>query len=101
MKSILLGSLLIFAILMASSSAATSDSENMANNQSAWSRFWHGVADDWKKIGNDAKESGTQAGRTVKDEIKDVPENFRKGFEEAKEGFKNGTGSSGEPRTEN
>ena len=101
MKSILLGFILLFTILTASSSTATSDSENTANGQSAWSRFWHGVADDWKKIGNDAKESGTQAGRTVKDEIKEVPENFRKGFEEAKESIKNGTGSSGESRTEN
>lgn len=101
MKSILLGFLLIFAILMSSPSAAASDSNKTADSQSSWSRFWHGVADDWKKIGNDTKESGTQAGRAVKEEIKDVPENFRKGFEEAKDDFKNGTGSSGEPRTEN
>ena len=101
MTSILLNFLLIFAIVTASPSAAASGADNTESSQSAWSRFWHGVADDWKKIGNDAKESGAETGRTVKDEVQKMPENFRKGFEEAKEDFKNGTGSPPEPRTEN
>lgn len=101
MRSNLTGFFLIVAILTASPSIAGSDADHTADNRSAWSRFWHGVADDWKKIGKDAKESGTEAGRTVKEEFKDVPDKFRKGFEEAKEDFKNGTGSPGEPRTDN
>ena len=93
MKLITLNILLIFALLTASPSAAASGADNPESSQSAWSRFWHGVADDWKKIGQDTKESGAEAGRTVKDEVQKMPENFRKGFEEAKADFKNGTGS--------
>ena len=101
MKSITLSFLLIVAILTGLPSVAGSDDDHTATSQSAWSRFWHGVADDWKKIGKGAKESGTEAGRTVKDEFKEFPENFRKGVEAAKEDFKNGTGSPAEPRVEN
>lgn len=101
MKLIALGTLFIFAILAASPSAAGSDTDNTADHPSVWSRFWQGIADDWRKIGKDTKESGTEAGRTVKEEFQNLPENFRKGIEEAKEDFKNGTGSPGEARKEN
>ena len=73
MTSILLNFLLIFAIVTASPSAAASGADNTESSQSAWSRFWHGVADDWKKIGKDAKESRSEAGRTVKNEFKEFP----------------------------
>ncbi|WP_319409997.1 hypothetical protein [uncultured Desulfosarcina sp.] len=101
MKSITLSILLICAILVASPSAAGSDTDNTADHPPTWSRFWQGIADDWRKIGKDAKESGTEAGRTVKEEFQKIPENFSKGIESAKEDFKNGTGSTIEPRREN
>jgi hypothetical protein len=101
MKLITLSMLLIFAILTASPSAAGSGVDNTTNQPSAWSRFWQGVADDWNKIGKGAKESGIEAGRTVKEEIQELPDNFRKGYEAAKEDFKNGTSSPEIPRTEN
>lgn len=101
MKSITLNILLIFAILAASPSAAESDADKTADHPSAWSRFWQGIADDWRKIGKNAKESGTEAGRTVKEEFQKIPENFSKGIDSAKKDFKNGTGSMAEPRKEN
>jgi hypothetical protein len=101
MTSHLIGFLLIVAILTASPSIAGSGSDQKADTPSAWSRFWQGVADDWKKIGKDAKESGTEAGWTVKEEVQNVPDNFRKGFEEAKEDFKKATGSTEEPGPDN
>ena len=101
MKSITLSILLIFSVLTVSPFAAGSNIENTTDQPSIWSRFWHGVRDDWKKIGKDAKASGTEAGRTVKEEFQEMPEGFRKGMNEAKEDFKKGIDSSREPRTEN
>jgi hypothetical protein len=105
MKSVLLSMMIIAAVQAASlslaQSEAPSDADQTIGQPSAWNQFWQGVADDWKKIGKEAKESGTLAGRTIKDEFKEFPKNFRKGVEDAKEDFKNSIGSPEETRMEN
>jgi len=93
--------LLTLAVAAVSPAVAGSDAPTPANQPSAWSRFWKGVAADWRNIGKDAKESGAAAGRAAKKEIKQLPANFRKGFEEVKEDFKKATGSSKDPQAKN
>ena len=101
MKATPLILLLTLAVLTASAAAAGSDAAKPATPPSAWSRFYKGVAADWKKIGKDAKKSGTAAGRTIKKEVQQMPANFRKGFKETKESFKKATGSSKTPKKGN
>lgn len=101
MKSIILGMLIAFFVLAPLLFAAGSDADRTAEQPSIWRRFWQGVADDWKSIGQEAKRSGIEAGQTAKEEFKKMPENFRNGVEEAKKDFKTGTSSPGESHPEN
>lgn len=88
--------ILILSLVLATTSPALAGAAaaKPANQPSSWSRIRNGVAADWKKIGKDAKESGVAAGRKIKKEFKQLPADFRKGFEETKQSFKRATGSA-------
>jgi hypothetical protein len=88
MKSIYLIILFTVLVLTISPASAGSDTSTATRRPSSWSRFWHGVADDWKKIGKDAKENGVAAGRRAKKEVQQMPSAFRKGFEETRKDLK-------------
>ncbi len=100
MKLIMFGMFLILAVLTASPAAIGSADTIPADPPSGWNRFWQGVVEDWKKIGKNAKQSGTEAGRTVKEEFQELPGNLRKGFEKAKDDFNNSAVAPEESRTE-
>ena len=101
MKTIPLILLLTLTVVAASPAAAGPDAAKPANQPSAWSHFYKGVAADWKKVGKDAKESGIAAGRAIKKEFQQMPSNFRKGFEETKKRFKKATDSPKAPQKGN
>ena len=82
--------LLIGAIIACGPFAlASSDAETSEKEPFSWSRFWQDFKQDWIKVGQDAKEAGTEAGRTIKKEFQELPGNVSDGLQKATEDFKN------------
>jgi len=94
MKTALILFFCISVCLSPSCSNAEADKAKPADPPSAAAQFWEGLKNDWKQIGRDTKNSGEKIGRTVSGEVKQVPEDVRKGFEETKRDFKKLTGQS-------
>jgi hypothetical protein len=94
MKWITLIVSLIVVSLSASTSIAGSQKKETADQPVTWNRVWHDIKDDCQQIGKDVKSSGTAAGREVSEELKSLPDNFRKGMEETKRDFKKLTGTN-------
>ena len=67
---------------------ADSESKTVEKEPFSWSRFWQEFKNDWIKVGHDAKDAGTEAGRTLKKEFQELPGTVREGFKNAKEDFK-------------
>ena len=90
--------LLIIAIIGCGPTVgAASDSESSEKAPFSWSQFWQDFKQDWIKVGKDAKDAGTEAGHTIKNEFQELPDNMREGFQKAKEDFKNIGDGSAEP----
>ena len=57
---------------------------------------WQEFKNDWKQIGDGAKETGVAIGDSIKREVQEMPENMRRGYEETKKEVEAMTGSGSE-----
>ena len=85
--------LLLIIVGIASPSFAGPDNKPTSNDSNHWRGVWQDVKKDWKAIGNSIKDIGANAGHAVKNEVREMPENFRSGYKAAKDDFKTFTGS--------
>jgi hypothetical protein len=93
-------SLLVMTLAFSASNGfpAEPSADASASQSSAWTRFWQGVGNDWRRIGRDMKDSGVKVGKGTASAFKKMPEDFKNGFIEAGHAISGGKPKPIEPR---
>lgn len=92
-KMLVLISVAVITVVVASPSLAGSDEKKNAVKPVQTNGFWHKFKADWQEIGKNMKDTGVHIGQTFKHEFKEMPQNIRNGYKEAKKDLQKVTAS--------